>query len=527
MYHSLIFNCHTQWPSRPGGSYRIASFLREQGWDCEVLEWAPCFTLEELQEFARQRVTSKTLFLGFSCFFCFWDDVLEEFSAWAKKEYPHLKIILGMMGKPSIESKAADYFVYGFGENAMLAIIASLTGNTPGRGISLDPGYLARGKKVVNANDFYPSFPMKSLLIKYEDRDYITPQDWLSVEFSRGCMFECLYCNFPVLGVKGDYTRDADDFNLQLTDAYERFGVTNYYASDETFNDRTDKIIKFADAAEKLPFRPNMSGFVRADLMVSRPQDWEHMQRLGFFGHFYGVESFNHKTAKAIGKGMHPQKLQEGLLKIKDYFKTHDRKLYRGLIALIAGLPYETKESLDASRNWIFENWSEEAVDFTPLEITSDEFADKHSKLSKDWAKWGYRESPNELEKIKNAWVSVMHTTRRMNWENDEMDYNYVRHFCSDAYDNEVTKLAGVHNYFLHAASAAGAKTIEEVIERRSVNIFLDMRTGFMPRLKEYKAKKLRTTVDNIKPLIIKYYNGTYLEPDPWGLGTYDGNMPQ
>ena len=39
------------------------------------------------------------------------------------------------------------------------------------------------------------------------------------------------------------------------------------------------------------------------------------------FGHFYGIESFNHKSAKAIGKGMHPDKVKQGLIDVKNYFK--------------------------------------------------------------------------------------------------------------------------------------------------------------------------------------------------------------
>lgn len=501
MHHSLILNCHTFWHSRPGGSYRIASFLREQGWDSEVLEWAPYWTQEELREFARQRITKKTVFLGFSCFFCYWDDNLENFAAWVKQEYPHVKIILGMMGKPRIESNACDYFVYGFGENALLAIIASLVGNTPGTGIKLDPNYLLRGKKVVNANDFYPSFPMKSLMIKYEDRDYLRPSDWLTVEFSRGCMFECLYCNFPVLGVKGDYTRDADDYVEQLQDAYDRFGITNYYVSDETFNDRTDKIIKFADATEKLSFRPFMSGFMRADLLVSREQDWEHLTRLGMLGHFYGVESFNHPTAKLIGKGMHPDKLKEGLLKAKDYFLTTDRKLYRGLIALMVGLPKETKESIEQTAAWIKKYWQDQYVDFTPLEIPIDEFVDKPSKLSKDWVKWGYQENTEKLKKMKGEHIMVMHSVKNLNWKNEHMDLDWARKYSAKFYATPEVKNMKLHNFNLHWGSAVGAETIEQVLDLNQSSLFDRLDQRFIDRLYDYKSKKLSTPIESLTPM--------------------------
>ena len=110
----------------------------------------------------------------------------------------------------------------------------------------------ANGRPLLSANDQYSAFPMKSLNVIYEDRDYIQPYEWLGIEFARGCKFSCDFCNFPVLGVKGDYSRDADDFGIQIKDAYDRFGVTNYLVADETFNDRTEKIAKFADRKARL-----------------------------------------------------------------------------------------------------------------------------------------------------------------------------------------------------------------------------------------------------------------------------------
>ena len=110
-------------------------------------------------------------------------------------------------------------------------------------------------------------------MIKYEDRDFIKSTEWLTIEFARGCIFKCPYCTFPILGVKFDPSRDSEDAYTQLQDAYDRYGVTNYFVSDETFNDKPEKIAKFADMAERLSFNPWYSGFIRADLMVSRGQE--------------------------------------------------------------------------------------------------------------------------------------------------------------------------------------------------------------------------------------------------------------
>jgi len=429
-FHSVIFNVHELANQRPGGAYRIASYLREHDWDVEVIEWATLWTLEELQELARSRITQHTVFFGFSTFFAFWSQPMEDYAAWVKKTFPHVKIIIGGQSKPRMESKAVDYYITGFGEKAALALLKSLTGNSEdGPPVTYDLKFFGK-KKVITANTYYPSFPMNKLMIKYEDRDFLWPDEWLTMEFARGCIFKCLYCNFPILGVKEDHTRTAEDFREQMMDAYDRFGITNYYVSDETFNDYTAKIVKFADAAETLPFKPFFSGFMRADLLVSRPQDLEHILRLGFLGQFYGIESMNWPSAKAIGKGMNPDKLLPGILDVRKYFKTHGDGIYRANMALMIGLPHETEDTLLKTKRWLIDNWQGETFEAWPLEIPLDYEQDVLSSLSKDWKKWGYRETDLHLRNIpasEGKYAEVKHGISNLNWENDHMTYARAR----------------------------------------------------------------------------------------------------
>jgi len=493
MYHALIFSVHTMRPAyrRPPGAHRIASFLREHGWDVEVIDWVENWSLEELQELARSRITSRTVFCGFSTFFSAWTDHTETLATWLKQQYPDIKLVVGGQSKPRMTSKSIDYYVTGFGENALLALIQSFISNSSGKGITFDPKYFGN-KKVITANHYYPSYPMKSLMIQYEDRDFIEPDEWLTVEFARGCIFKCLYCNFPVLGVKEDHTRDADDFYNQMKDTYDRFGVTNYFVSDETFNDYSEKIIKFADAADRLTFEPFFSGFIRGDLLVSRPQDWEHLSRLGFLGHFYGIESMNHKTAKAIGKGMHPEKLREGLLKAKDYFKTHDRKLYRGNIALMVGLPFETENSMKESLDWIVKNWQGESAEVWPLEIPLSYQEDVLSGLSLDYKKWGYRESSIEPYVFDDDEVAkqaeVKHGISNLNWENDHWNFRRCQEISADWARNYGNFDFRLGPFGLNMLGDEKSK-IEDLLALNVKNISIKVQEE--KRIKNYIRKKL------------------------------------
>lgn len=412
------------------GIYRIAHVLRDEGLDVEVIEFADFWTLEQLQELWRQRYRYDIKFIGFSNLITNWPPVLEEFCGWIKKHYPAVKILFGSASFTPFKSQYIDYYVRGFGEHAMVALLKWVSGNgTRPRFMVPSPD----GKLTIDAINSYPAFPMSSLMVKYQDRDFIDPGEWLGIEFSRGCKFECTFCNFPVLGVKGDYTRDADDFRLQVQDAYDRFGVQNYLVSDETFNDRTEKITKFADVVERLDFDMFFTGYIRGDLLVSRPRDREELLRMNFLGHYYGLETFQKESARAVGKGMDGERLKTGLIDVKNYFQTHGSNRFRGEISLIIGLPYEPVESLNETKQWLLDNWQGQSFTAYPLEISRGK-SQKLSVIGQDPAKYGYRfGKPERQEKLERfiqrnnfniKSISIGDFDEVMFWENDHMDFH-------------------------------------------------------------------------------------------------------
>ena len=421
MFKCLLFNvasgANMVGNGRSVGVYRIAHFLREHDWDVEVIDFATEWSLEELKTLAKSRIDANTKFIGFSHMYSIWSSTLELFSEWLKSIYQDLPLISGSGTAPQFESKYLDFYVQGFGELAMLELLKYLFSNGPRPRFAISK---ANEKPLLSANDQYPSFPMKNLTVLYQDRDYIQPTEWLGIEFARGCKFSCDFCNFPVLGVKGDYSRDAEDFRIQIQDAYDRFGITNYLVADETFNDRTEKITKFADVVQGLNFTPWFTGFIRPDLIISRERDREELLRMNFLGHHYGVESFNHTAVKSVGKGMHPDKIKQGILEVKKYFETHGSNRYRTLLTFIIGLPGEGKDSWDDTTKWLIDNWQGQA--FTPfvLEIPLGEL-NRKSKMSMNYEQYGYRTFTGETQEIKTQQARV--SNELLIWENDDLNY--------------------------------------------------------------------------------------------------------
>jgi hypothetical protein len=403
---------------RNSGAYRISTFLRENDWDAEVIDWVSYWTLDQLKQLCKQRIDKDVKFIGFS--YLFVDEpisIIEEFGTWFKLTFPNIKILLGAPNKWRFPNKYIDYNIHGYGELALLELLKYLFSN----GSSPKFNLMTHAGKSISANEMYPSYPMNSLLIKYEDRDFIQSHEWLGIEFSRGCKFACAFCNYPVIGVKGDYTRDADDFKYHVTDAYDRFGVTNYYVADETFNDRTEKITKFADVVEQLPFDPFFTATLRADLLINRPADKEELLRMNMLAQLYGVESFNTPSAKSIGKGMDSEKMKQGLIDIRQYFETHGSKRYRGTVSLIAGLPHETVDTLRQSKQWLLDNWQGHAFNILPLEIPISEY-DTPSKIGLDWKKYGYEDVSDDPKFIDLKQRNLITSHKLLIWKNEHMD---------------------------------------------------------------------------------------------------------
>ena len=381
---------------RAHGAHKIASFLREHGADVEVVDYSFSWTLEELKDFWKSRYHSKTLFLSISTTFRTSSLYIWQFAEWVREKYPHIHILGGTQSIDKVLPYKLDWYIYGYGEYGMLELIKSLRDNTSD---SLTY-YQVGNKRIINCQKYYRSFPKKELSISYEDRDFIESWEVLPMELARGCIFQCAFCSFPILGIREDYSRDEENFYEELKENYERWGTKHYVISDETVNDYHEKLERYASVIKRLPFKPRFGGFARGDLIAGRKKSWDTYIELGFMSHFYGIESMYRPAAKAIGKGMEVGKLQDGLLEFKEYaLNNHD--FYGGHISLIAGLPNETFKTLDNTYDWLQKNWKDQFSLISPLGMSSPLFTGEHahivdemsnfSLIDKDPGKYGYK----------------------------------------------------------------------------------------------------------------------------------------
>ena len=423
---------------RSFGNHRIATHLRKQGWDIECLDYMYMFSYDELVSYVDKRITKETVFIGVSVIFMLDYSNTETFRKlmkYIRENYSWVKFIVGGVKSYCITCiPDADYYIAGNGEYAIESVLRYIMGRgeKPKTKIVSDTGV-----EIIDAIKDYPCYPKRDANISYEERDFIKPYETLNVELGRGCRFKCKYCSFPLLGLKGNMMRDEDSVYEELKENYEKWGVWNYYFTDDTVNDSKEKMKMLSNAVDKLSFQPQFNGYARADLLIRHGKEtWDDMINAGFTSHSYGVESFNHESAKVMGKGMHPEEMKEGLLKIEEYFNAKSPYFYTGSMTMIAGLPFETFESLDNTKEWLNKYWSNHTVAYLPLFLQPDNggvIDEIDENITSNFMDYGYtfEENPIIMNKNLSKAIDKNSEARKFN-KNKQFTLNYWVHPSGD-----------------------------------------------------------------------------------------------
>jgi len=518
-HHGLILGCQQPLPSpysnvqygdnitikRAAGAHKIASHMRNEGWDIEVVDYWLKFTPEEFVELINSRITADTVFVGLSLTFAIYGNMIAKANQYIrliKKYHPHVAVIAGSKNLYVTSDLKADYHVTGYGEHGLLELCKKLLGKENNLVVT------SMGRtQYVDCDKHHPCYPHKDLSVRYEDRDFLLPTEHVTLEFARGCKFACKFCAYNIIGVKGDYTRDMPSLYEELQRNYDDWGIANYYVADETSNDSTEKLREITEQVRKLSFQPSFAGYIRADLIASRPDDRKYLAEMGYWGHYYGIESLTHKAAKTIGKGLHPDKLKQGLLDVKDYFESYDKGYYRATCSMILGLPYDTEESIMENLQWITDNLPNEAVIAFPLwlsaqteetqNITSSEFDRTWSTSGDFWDELGTDESfgasPDQInEVVREATWNNYIDKKAIKWQHDTMNWWEANKLMSEILLSKHILGKGYLNWGLGSLTSTGEYTMKEAIALKNTDeIQARMDAANQKHIETYKYKKL------------------------------------
>lgn len=342
------------------GAYRVASELKKHGYDAVVIDYIQYMSTEEIINAISKVLTKDTLWLGYSSSFFImrkgdsspltpvekmyqstpYNQIYQIYDY--VKSNSKAKIVFG--GAFSLISQAdpeVDYYVTGYGDVSTVDLTDYLSGKKD-KIEHCEEKYIGTTKCIVIDSGKYPEPAMNTLQTFWQDDSvHLLPGEAVPLEFARGCIFKCKFCSYPLLGKKkGTYIRDMEEVRDEILQLWETKGTDSYYITDDTFNDDNDKMEEFHKLFTSLPFKPKFSCFLRLDLIDRFPHQADLLLEAGLIGNFFGVETLNHKSGKAIGKGLHPERIKERLSWVRDKWKD---KVNIGT-AFIFGLPYDDEK---------------------------------------------------------------------------------------------------------------------------------------------------------------------------------------
>lgn len=384
------------------GPYRIASALEDSGYTTFVLDHIIELTTEEIIKVLSKHIGEDTLWVGFSSTF-FWPERTDsnlnsrtssdtvdqmyytsDYSEVQKiltyvKENSNAKLVYGGAKAPHFPvDKNIDYYVTGNADLSVIDLTNYLAGKTDKllhvEELSID------GSTSFLVDSFkYPEPQVSNVSTHWWNKGYnILPNEGLPIELARGCIFKCKFCNYPLLGKKkGTYLRDPNEIRDEMIKMWESHGTDSYYFTDDTFNDDNDKLEALHKVFTNLPFKPKFTSYLRVDLINKYPHQAELLTEMGLVGTFFGLETLQPESARAIGKGLHPTKVKDRLYWLHEQWK-NKVNIEAGFIL---GLPYDTLGYFNELITWALEEDNPlQSIQFYPLMLFH---YDKEKKLEK------------------------------------------------------------------------------------------------------------------------------------------------
>jgi radical SAM superfamily enzyme YgiQ (UPF0313 family) len=374
------------------GPYRVAEIFRSFDWTVELVDFYSLWPTDKLEQYLKLRIKKNTKVVAISTTFSN-PKIISDLIKKIRNINKSIIILLGGQNKIPFDIDW-NFQILGYCEVALPQIIKWLFYD----GAKPKITECKNRQFFVNAYAEYPAPNLHAADVEYTATDFIQPYEALSFEISRGCIFSCKFCNFEYTGMKNPSYANFETLKKRLEYNYYNFGLRNYTIADDTFNDNDAKIKILADIVTRLPFEVNFAACIRLDLLASRPQQYDLLKNARVWAHHYGIETFTHEAGKAIGKGMHPDKVKNALWYTREYF-LKNIGLYRAGCSMIAGLPYETPDAWYKSNQWYTENFSSEHRTWYPYCISKNTAF--KGKISQNPYEFGY----NPIDKKRKKWL--------------------------------------------------------------------------------------------------------------------------
>lgn len=381
---------------RPLGAYQIAWYLRKFNYNVQVIEFIHRSSEEELLALITRFVTPSTKVIGLGAMINMESQSMgvvikkiENVLQKAKKRWPNINIVVGGPAAPYWSrmwrnKTLFDYIFTGHGEDTILGLANHLS-----RGEAQPQFEILDGNRFIRETFKMPhneKFSIGEDDHLWHDSDCIQPSEALPLELGRGCIFKCKFCRYPYIGKsKDDFSRNMECVKNELLDNYNRWGVTNYYMLDDTFNASQDRMKEFYEMTQTLPFKIKYATYLRTDLLAAYPDTQYYLLDSGLTGAYLGVETFHPVSSQMIGKAWSP--------KAREYLPRLNEDIWQNKVnfqvGLICGLPPETGDHWLETNHWCIDNnmpgWAWHA-----LSVTRDAYTEFKSEFDINAEQYGF-----------------------------------------------------------------------------------------------------------------------------------------
>ncbi len=326
----------------PIGLYYVGAVLKENHYDCEILNW---YSINRAPELIKKILIEKRPdVIGLSVFHANrWGAI--EIARVAKQVDPSVTIVFGGIGATFLwdhfltHFREIDFCVLGEGEYPFLKLIKAIekgdqTGIEEISGIAF-----RRNNKIVRNERATPIENLDELPLpaKYFRYQHITS--------TRGCPGNCTFCGSPRFWGHKVRFHSPEYFVDQLEILYKK-GITFFYFSDDTFMLKKDRVVEICKTIIEKNLNISWAAISHVNFVDEEVLSW--MRKAGCTQISYGVESGSERIRQLLNKNIRTDQIKNAFTLTTKY----------GILArayFIYGCPGESWETIQETIDLIHE----------------------------------------------------------------------------------------------------------------------------------------------------------------------------
>lgn len=348
LFPPIEFRKDKQFNYPPLGILYVGTFLKEKGFDVKVIDCEiERHSLDKLKEII---IRENPSIVGFSSMTCQIRNTLIIAKA-IKQQNKNIKIICGgphissTIGELFKFTNDIDFLVYGEGEHTSYELIKALKERKKDfRGINgiifkeNNKVVVTRPRDHIENLDGLP-FPDLSLVkTKRYDAYYAKSLPLTSIMASRGCPFNCNFCDAYATHGRKIRFRSPKNVVNEMEHNYRKFGIRQFMIKDSTFTIKKDWVNEICNELKARKLKINWTCNTRVD-MVNEPL-LKNMKFAGCYMVLFGIESGSQKVLNNMMKATTVEQTKHAIKLCK--------KVGLGTVGFfMIGNPGETKEDVE------------------------------------------------------------------------------------------------------------------------------------------------------------------------------------